>query len=133
MVGIVQGVIVDGKTYVSLEDYQQLMKKYEDAVGTESNEQIIARVGEDEIPDDEPDGCKGCGYEYETEDGMHCKKCIKNAVDNYKPANRLDKIRGLTDEELADFIEEVASGHFRLNGIKDIKKWLCEQGEIFKY
>lgn len=130
MVGIVQGVTVDGKTYVSLEDYQQLMKKYEDAVGTESNEQIIARVGVDEIPADDYDGCDGCKYENEDENGIHCAHCTHNAIDHYKPANRLDKIRALSNLELADYLCKIDNGYLKDKNIYDVRQWAFAQGEI---
>lgn len=52
MIGIVETITTpDGKKWVSLEDYQRLVKMYEDAVGYENNDDIIARAGEDEVPD----------------------------------------------------------------------------------
>ena len=55
MIGFVRVIETpDGKTWVDLEDYQKLQKMYEAAVGFESNEQIIARKGEDEIPEPDP-------------------------------------------------------------------------------
>ena len=41
----------DGVKWVHLEDYQQLLRKYEELAGVESNSSIIARVGVDEVPD----------------------------------------------------------------------------------
>lgn len=130
MVGIVKGITVDGKFYVDLEDYQQLVKKYEDAVGFEDNKQIVARVGEDEIPQDEYDGCDGCKYENEGDNGRHCEHCIHNAIDHYKPANRLDKLRALSDIELAEYLHKLANGYLQENCIYDVKQWALAKGEI---
>ena len=83
----------DGKKYVSLEDYQKLLEKYEGEVGYETNEEIIARAGEDEIPEDKSqyDGCVGCAYEKEPETGRHCIKCKRNrATDMYKRKTNYD-------------------------------------------
>jgi len=41
----------DGVKWVHLEDYQQLLRKYEELAGVESNSSIIARVGADEVPE----------------------------------------------------------------------------------
>lgn len=41
----------DGRQWVSLEDYQKLLKEYEQAVGVKDKTQIIAELGEDEVPD----------------------------------------------------------------------------------
>lgn len=81
-VGVVRVIEVDGKMYVDVEDYQSLLKRYEDAVGTKTNEQIIAELGEDEVPDNKPaHGCKGCVYEcaiFQT-----CATCSRTYKDKY--------------------------------------------------
>ena len=82
----------DGKKWVSLEDYQKLLEKYEGEVGYETNEQIIERAGEDEIPEDNHyNGCTGCAHERESETGQHCIRCTRNgARDLYKRATNFD-------------------------------------------
>ena len=52
MVGIVRAIQVDGKTWVALEDYQELLRKYEALVPPCSNEEIVAAAGEDEVYDE---------------------------------------------------------------------------------
>lgn len=53
----------------------------------------------------EHDGCKGCRYENKTEDSIYCKGCKQNAVDKYVKMTNADKIRNMTDEELAEFLD----------------------------
>lgn len=47
--------------------------------------------------------CEKCKYTGESETGNHCRNCTQNAVDNFKPMTNADRIRNMTDEELADF------------------------------
>ena len=87
-VGIVRTIEVDGKLYVDAEDYKSLLKRYEDAVGTKTNEQIIAELGEDEIPDSIPrfDRCKSCrNYNLEIDGfGALCQRCKNFYLDHYQ-------------------------------------------------
>lgn len=53
----------------------------------------------------EHDGCKGCAYVSRGEHEAPCIKCVQNASDNYKRMTNADRIRTMSDEELADFIE----------------------------
>ena len=43
------------------------------------------------------DGCK------------ECNGCKQNAVDNYKRMTNADRIRSMSDEELAEFIEQISA------------------------
>lgn len=49
VIKILEVLEVDGKKYVPLEDYQQLMREYEKTQPTYSNAEILADVGEDEV------------------------------------------------------------------------------------
>jgi hypothetical protein len=83
-VGIVRTIEVDGKLYVDAEDYQSLLKRYEDAVGTKTNAEIIAALGVDEIPDDKPaHGCEGCKC-LKTMEFNRCAICARSYKDMYK-------------------------------------------------
>ncbi len=53
------------------------------------------------------DGCVGCKYEHEDEASPHCDKCTQNSTDKYTPASNADRIRGMTDEELAEFMRNM--------------------------
>ncbi|MGD6877858.1 hypothetical protein [Bacillus infantis] len=50
------------------------------------------------------DGCKGCKYECSPMDSKHCTGCKQNATDKYTPMTRGDRIRAMSDEELAHHI-----------------------------
>lgn len=52
----------------------------------------------------EHDGCVGCKYENEDFNSKHCLGCTQNAIDKYKPMTNADKIRSMSDEELAEFM-----------------------------
>ena len=53
----------------------------------------------------EHDGCHGCAYEHES---VHCAYCEGTKQgDMYKRATNADRIRFMSDEELAEFIKEL--------------------------
>ena len=56
----------------------------------------------------EHDGCKGCKYEKCGEDSKECRGCKQNAVDKYTRMTQADRIRSFSDEELAEFIEQIS-------------------------
>ena len=75
----------------------------------------------------EHDGCKGCAYVYVGEHEMPCVKCVQNASDNYKRMTNADRIRTMSDEELADFIEMkqfFALANNGTDGEENTLKWL---------
>lgn len=49
----------------------------------------------------EHDGCKGCKYEHCSPDSKECQGCKQNAVDKYTRMTNADRIRSMSDEELA--------------------------------
>lgn len=56
----------------------------------------------------EHDGCKGCAYERDGKHGEHCGVCEGTKQgDMYKRATNADRIRAMSDEELAEFIREL--------------------------
>ena len=57
----------------------------------------------------EHDGCKGCKYENCSPESKECMGCKQNAVDKYKRMTQADRIRSMSDEELAEFIEQVST------------------------
>lgn len=78
-VGIVRTIEVDGKLYVDADDYQSLLKRYEDAVGTKTNEQIIAELGVDEIPKTEIN-CASCRHKKKTGEQYPCNVCCPSNI-----------------------------------------------------
>ena len=84
-VGIVRTIEVEGKLYVDAEDYQSLLKRYEDAVGIKTNEQIIAELGEDEIPDDkQKHTCRTCKHKDKTVEQIPCFECANEIRDAWE-------------------------------------------------
>ena len=52
----------------------------------------------------EHDGCKLCKYEHVSGIGTHCQGCKQNAVDKYTRMTQADRIRSMSDEELAEWL-----------------------------
>ena len=55
----------------------------------------------------EHDGCVGCKYENESPDSKYCMGCKQNAIDKYTPMTNADKIRSMSDEELAELLTKI--------------------------
>lgn len=55
----------------------------------------------------EHDGCKGCRYERENADSVHCQGCKQNAVDKYVKRTNANRIKSMNTEELAEFLLKV--------------------------
>ena len=72
----------------------------------------------------EHDGCKGCLYETELETSEHCMGCIQNAVDKYTPMTNADRIRNMTDEELAEHFSELIKDTKQQEYCEDVSDWL---------
>jgi hypothetical protein len=52
----------------------------------------------------EYEGCDKCKSVGKDKTEFPCSRCIHNAIDHYKPMTNADRIRNMTDEELAIFI-----------------------------
>lgn len=48
--------------------------------------------------------CETCKHQNKPAHVEPCKGCKHNATDNYQPITRADRIRSMTDEELAEFL-----------------------------
>lgn len=57
------------------------------------------------------DGCKGCKYEHCSSDSKECLGCKQNAIDKYARMTNGDKIRSMSDEELAVFLCKVKADY----------------------
>ena len=55
----------------------------------------------------EHDVCKGCKYEKCSEDSKECRGCKQNAVDKYTKMTQADRIRSMSDEELAEWLTSI--------------------------
>lgn len=64
----------------------------------------------------EHDGCKGCAYENEGVTGKHCVYCERTKQgDMYKRATNADRIRSMSDEEMAIFLKDVKNDYQWMN------------------
>ena len=70
----------------------------------------------------EHDGCKGCKYEHCSPESKECQGCKQNAVDKYTRMTQADRIRSMSDEELADFIRELNERCLAGAGMVDCSK-----------
>jgi hypothetical protein len=50
------------------------------------------------------ESCETCKYQNKAEHEEPCKNCSHNATDNYEPITNADRIRSMTDEELAELL-----------------------------
>jgi len=69
------------------------------------------------------DGCKGCRYERENADSIYCQGCKQSAVDKYEKRTNADRIREMTNEELAEFLFKVNNAYVQpcMTGETDCK------------
>lgn len=89
----------------------------------------------------ELESCDKCKYNEKSETEYPCNQCVHNATDKFKPMTRADKIRSMSDEELASkFIEYVdSSGRYYCSdceyfytiedAIKHELEWLQSEAE----
>ena len=80
----------------------------------------------------EHDGCKLCKYENCSMESKECIGCKQNSVDKYKRMTQADRIRSMSDEELADFIEMkqfFALANNGTDGEEYTLKWLQSEVE----
>lgn len=55
--------------------------------------------------------CDNCKHAMTDTESFPCNRCKRNAVDKWEPMpkkNNADKIRSMSDEELAEFLEDVS-------------------------
>lgn len=78
----------------------------------------------------EHDGCIGCKYECQDEHLEPCLHCdgTKDG-DYYKHMTNGDKIRSMSDEELAEFLMDVSMGMLFDKKIMNVKTWLQSEAE----
>ncbi len=67
----------------------------------------------------EHDGCVGCRYEHLPSTNSYCQGCKQNAIDKYIKLTNADKIKNMTNEELAGFLCTLI---YNCRNKKDIKK-----------
>ena len=59
------------------------------------------------------DGCKLCKYENCSMESKECQGCKQNAVDKYTRMTNADRIRSMSDEELAEWFSTVTDDVIR--------------------
>ena len=69
--------------------------------------------------------CNQCPYEFNDKNLEPCKDCVP------KKKTNADRIRAMSDEELAEFLEKVISGKREVIGIKcgneKCESWKCTE------
>lgn len=61
----------------------------------------------------EHDGCKLCKYENCSMESKECIGCKQNATDKYTRMTNADRIRSMSDDELAELLDSVDNGGIR--------------------
>ena len=78
------------------------------------------------------DGCKLCKYENYSMESKECMGCKQNAVDKYNRMTQADRIRSMSDEELAEHFSELIKDTYEneyCNDVNDWLKWLKSEAE----
>ena len=57
-------------------------------------------------------GCSGCKYEHLKGSEKPCCDCANMHMDKYEPITNADRIRNMSDEELAEFMSENTSCYY---------------------
>lgn len=85
-----------------------------------------------EEAEDEHDGCKKCKYECLEDDKEPCKGCKQNATDNYEPMTNADRIRQMSDAELAGWVIDITIDARRGNARTRVEwyEWLRKESEV---
>lgn len=76
--------------------------------------------------------CDSCKYWDKELDEHPCNKCIRNAIEHYKPMTNFERIKAMSVEKLADFICDIYAsnehGELRVDGKwmlpEDVEEWL---------
>lgn len=75
----------------------------------------------------EHDGCVGCKYEHFTSTSSYCQGCKQNAVDKYTRMTNADIVRSMTNDELAEFLNNV---HIYMNDEESMLSLLIEDKRV---
>jgi predicted house-cleaning noncanonical NTP pyrophosphatase (MazG superfamily) len=51
--------------------------------------------------------CENCEYEYEDIEGTHCRHCIHNATENFKPKTENDTVKKIREDAIDEFAERL--------------------------
>lgn len=53
------------------------------------------------------ESCDKCRYSSKSENEYPCNKCVHSATDKFEPKTNADKIRAMSDEELAEWLTRI--------------------------
>lgn len=80
--------------------------------------------------------CENCKHIDKGIESPECTGCIHNALDKWQPMTNGDRIRRMSDEELAESLKSIGimNGHFlRIQGkevsVEWVEKWLKKEVE----
>ena len=75
--------------------------------------------------------CSKCRFEKESVSGCQCSRCLTiSEHDGFVPKTNADRIRSMSDEELAEYISElVRNAHEYLTGEGDWLQWLKSEAK----
>ena len=76
----------------------------------------------------EHDGCKLCKYEHCSPESKECQGCKQNAIDKYTRMTNADRIRSMSDEELAEFLANFTWDNEPTK--KETYEWLQSEVEV---
>lgn len=82
-------------------------------------------------------GCNKCKYEKTDRYSYPCSFCVHNAEEHFQPKTNADRIRNMTDEELAEWLHNICqfenSDHFPMISIYNLDT-KCEEeiGDNYK-
>lgn len=51
--------------------------------------------------------CENCEYEYEDMEGTHCRHCIHNATENFKPKTDNVTVKKIREDAIKEFAERM--------------------------
>ena len=89
---------------------------------------ITTAIYEGRVRSMEHDGCKGCKYEHCSPESKECQGCKQNAIDKYTRMTQADRIRSMSDEELAEFLANFTWDNEPTK--KETYEWLQSEVEV---
>lgn len=82
------------------------------------------------------ESCDKCKDHLKDATQFPCNKCIHSATEHFRPMTNADRIRSMSDDELAEFMASIKSGHDLSFGDYinfDNGEFLCSINKPVKY
>lgn len=72
------------------------------------------------------ESCEKCKYRYKSDCEYPCERCVHGCVvkEYYEPMTNADRIREMSDEELAEHFSELIKDTYENEYCKDVNDWL---------